>query len=320
MARSISSKYAKLAQKYRLGIPDKKISFLSSRQLTVPTWLSSIKVLLALFLGFFCSALGLYLIIHTTVVSAIWWTWPWTLATASIPLLFGHFIHVIGKKHLFFLNTLAVILSLCAVTLYTTLSQRGVTSIDPNLYLLDGSFLLVFAAFLFWRCHQALSQPLTLLLCTEGCIVIYQWKRIQVLHWDNVTSVWNTPLSTRYLCKNGKNFTIAHHWPNAIMAREILSGKVLRHIRLQATEMFASGAIIPFGACALSQKGISDGVQMFPWNNIRECEYMDNGVALIGKDTSRLAHFSMTDLPNIAVFVALVNTIAHEHITPHVLL
>jgi hypothetical protein len=246
--------------------------------------------------------------------------WLWILTAISIPLLFGYGMHVMKKKRLAFLNTLAVLLSLCIVTLYTSTFQRGNTSIDSSLYLLDGFSLQVLAIFLFWRCYQSLKQPLTLLLCTEGCIVVYQWKHIQVLHWNAVVSVWNTPVSTKFVCKNGKKVTIAHHWPNATVAREILSGKALRHIRFHVTETFASGAMVPFGACALSQEGVFDGIQTFSWNTIRECEYTDSEVMLIGKDMSCLARFSIANLPNIAVFVSLVNAIAQDRRMPQMLL
>jgi hypothetical protein len=314
MARLISSKDAELARKYCIGIPDKKISFISSRQLISPAWLSDIKTFLTLLFGFCCCGIGLYLLMHTTMIHDTWSAESWilTLVVASVPLLFGYVMQLLGKKCLVSFNMFAALIGLCMMTLYTSISHKGSIAIDPSLYLLDGLFLNTLAIFLLWRCYQALKHPLALLLYTEGCIVVYQWRRIQVLRWDSVTSVWNTPLSTRFICKNGVKLTIAHHWPKAIVAREIICGKVLRHIRLNAAEMFASGATVPFGTCTLSQKGIFDGVQTFPWNNIYECEYMDNGVALIGKDRSRLAHVSTTNLPNIAVFVALVNTIAHD--------
>ena len=238
-----------------------------------------------------------------------------TLAVASVPLFFGYVMQLMGKKCLVSFNMFAALIVLCVMTLYANISHKGYTSVDPYLYLLDGFFLQTLAIFSLWRCYQALKHPLAMLLCTEGCIVVYQWGRIQTLRWDSVTAVWNTPLSTRFACKNGTKLTITHHWPKAVVAREIICGKVLRHIRLHAMEKFEAGATVPFGSCTLSQRGIFDGVQTFPWDNIYECEYMDNGVALIGKDKSRLAHVSTTNLPNIAVFVALVNSIAHDPTT-----
>jgi hypothetical protein len=315
VARLISSKDAELARKYRLGIPNKKVSFVPSCQATVPIWLSESKASLALVCGLCFASLGLYLDIHTTLLHQNWTIWLWTFLASCFPLTIWYSAQTRGKRSLVLFNACAVVISLCIITLYKVFFSSFNEIIDPSLSLLDGLCLQGLGYLLCWRYYKFITQPRSILLCTEGCFVAYPWNRVHILHWQNVTDLWTTPLKTRVVCKNGSQFSIAHSLPNAHIVREMIFAKVSRYIRLTIMDRYESGALVHFGPYALSQQGVFDGIQTFPWHVIHECEYTHDKVALIGHDASYLTYFPIVNLPNAAVFVAIVNTIAQSHTT-----
>lgn len=262
-----------------------------------------------------CCTGGLLLILSITLANNAWWIWPAPLLALLPPITLGFIVQRSNKKYLAACNILATTFSIGGITLYITLFPSAQPIINTTIYLLAGFFLLIATCFLIWKYAHILLQPISILLCTEGCVIFYRWGRIQVLHWNNITTLWQTTTYTRLVCQDGTRFTIEHHWPNASATRSIIANKVVRRIRLRTMEQLEVGQAVPFGPYTLSQQGITVGSTTWTWGNIHECEYMNNSVALIAHDHTRIAHFPTTRLPNIAVFVAMVNTIAREHLT-----
>jgi len=137
--------------------------------------------------------------------------------------------------------------------------------------------------------------------------------KTHAIHWDSVTTFWEGKNSAKIICNNGIKLTISYQWPNGIAARDLIYGKVFRHIRARALSAYEAGESVNFGKFTVSQLGISNGARLFPWDGIRECEYMEDGVALIGNDDSYLDLVSSRVLPNAVVFVSLVNAIIKSH-------
>lgn len=179
--------------------------------------------------------------------------------------------------------------------------------------ILVGIFLQLIGLTMVRSGYNAIVGLSSVLICTDGCLAIARTDRIHVVHWDRVTTFWEGRNNAKIICDDGTKLTINYQWPNGIAARDLIYGKVFRHIRARALSTYEAGEPVTFGKFTVSQLGISNGTRLFLWDRVRECEYRENGVALIGNDDSYLDLVSSRVLPNAVVFVSLVNAIVKSH-------
>jgi hypothetical protein len=311
--RYFSSKDHELAQKYSLGIPIRKYRFNPTHSLYTNT-LSPLANLAALWLLSILSiGIGLYLDISTTIEAHVYWMWPWILTAALVPTVFGLTVHRMGHKRLARLNCIATILSFFLVTLYNIFSLTKNSSMHYIASIIVGIFLQFIGLILLWIGYNAIVGLSSVLICTDGCLAMTRTNRVHAVRWDSVTAFWEEKNSAKIICDNGTKLTISYRSPNGIVARDLIYGKVFRHIRARALSTYEAGEPVTFGKFTVSQLGISNGTRLFLWDRVRECEYMENGVALIGNDDRYLDLVSSRVLPNTVVFVSLVNAIVKSH-------
>jgi len=311
--RYISSKDHKLAQKYSLGIPIRKHRFHSTHSFYTNTLFPFVKVVIIWLLSIVGIGIGFYLDISTTIESRVEWIWPWILAAVAVPTLFGLIVHRMGYKRLARLNSAASIISFFLVTLGNSILFVQNLSAHPIAEILIGLFLQCLGLITLWIGYNAIAGLSSVLICTDGCLAITRLYRIHTVHWDSVSAFWDGKNSAKIVCDDGTKLTISYQWPNGVAARDLIYGKVFRHIRARALNAFEAGEPVAFGKFTVSQLGISNGTRLFPWDGVRECEYMEDGVALIGNDDSYLDLVSSRMLPNAVVFVSLVNAIVKSH-------
>ncbi len=307
--RSFSSKDHDLAQKYGLGIPIRKYRFHSPHLFYTNTFSPFVNLAGMWLLSTLGIGIGLYLDISTTIKAHVYWLWPWILTGASVPILFGLTVRYMGHKWLARLNYAATILSFFLVTLYNTLFFTQNLSMRYISCILIGLFLQFLGLIILWIGYNAIVGLSSVLICTNGCLAIARTKRIHAVHWDGVTAFWEGRNSAKIICDNGIKLTINYQWQNGVAARDLIYGKIFRHIRARALSAYEAGEPVTFGKFTVSQLGISNGTRLFLWDKVRECEYRENGVALIGNDGSYLDLVPSRMLPNAVVFVSLVNAI-----------
>jgi hypothetical protein len=308
-----SSKDRKLAQKYGLGIPIRKYQFHSPHLFYTNTPSPFVKLAGMWLMSVLGIGLGLYLDILTTIKARVYWMWPWILTGALVPILFGLTAHHMGQKRLARLNCAATIVSFFLVTLYNTLFFTKNLSMHYISSILIGIFLQFIGLTMLRSGYHAIVGLSSVLICTDGCLAIARTDKIHAIHWDGVTTFWEGRNSAKIICDDGTKLTINYQWPNGIAARDLIYGKVFRHIRARALSAYEAGEPVTFGKFTVSQLGINNGTHLFLWERIRECEYRENGVALIGNDNSYLDLVSSRVLPNAVVFVSLVNAIVKSH-------
>jgi len=240
--------------------------------------------------------------------------WPWMLTAIAVPTLFGLIVHRMGYKRLARLNSAATIVSFFLVTLCNSLFFAKNPLILPITYILIGLFLQCVGLIILWVAHNTIVGLSSVLICTDGCLATNRMYRVHAVHWDCVSAFWEGRHNAKIVCDDGTKLTISYQWPNGVAARDLIYGKVFRHIRARALSAYEAGEPVAFGKFTVSQLGISNGTHLFPWDGIRECEYMEDGVALIGNDDSCLDLVSCRVLPNAVVFVSLVNAIVKSRV------
>lgn len=311
--RYFSSKDHKLAQKYNLGIPIRKYQFHPTQSFYTNTLFPFVKVAAIWLLSIVSLGIGLYLDILTTIEARMYWIWLWILTAISMPTLFGLTIHRMGYKRLARLNCTAIIISFFLVTLYTIFFFANNLLMHPVASILIGLFLQFIGLVTLWRGYHAIAGLNSVLICTDGCLALTRMYRAHIVHWDTVTAFWEGRNSAKIVCDDGTKLTISYQWLNGVAARDVIYGKVFRHIRARALSTYEAGELVTFGKFTVSQLGISNGTHLFPWEDVRECEYREDRIALIGNDDSYLDLVSSRVLPNAVVFVSLVNAIVKSH-------
>lgn len=310
--RYISSKDHTLAQKYSLGVPIRKYWFHPIHSFYTNPFSSFVKVAIIWLLSIVSIGAGLYLDISITIEARVEWMWPWMLTAVSVPTLFGLIVHRMGHKRLARLNSAATIVSFFLVTLCNSLFFAQNSLMPPITYIFIGLFLQYVGLIILWAAYNAIAGLSSVLICTDGCLTISRMYRVHAVHWDCVSALWDGRHSAKIVCDDGTKLTISYQWPNGVAARDLIYGKVFRHIRARALSAYEAGEAVAFGKFTVSQLGISNGTRLFPWDSIRECEYREDGVALISNDDSYLDFISFRELPNAVVFVSLLRSPRYE--------
>ena len=304
-----SPKDLTVAQKYSLGIPIRKYQFHPTHSFYTKSPFLFAKIAIISLLSIVGVGVGLYLDISTTIETRVEWIWPWILIALSVPALFSLIAHRMGHKRLARLNCISAIVSASFVTLCNILFFAPDSPTHPIVSILIGIFLQCFGTIILGAQYNAIADLSSVLICTDGCLAISRMQRVHAVHWDGVSNFWDEKHSVKIVCDDGTKLTISYQWPNGVAARDLISGKVFRHIRARAMSAYEAGEPVGFGKFTVNQFGVSNGTRLFPWDGIRECEYMGDGVALIGNDDSYLDLVSSRMLPNAVVFVSLVNAI-----------
>lgn len=298
-----------LARKHHLGVVTRKFYFDPPRPFTFATLFLVARFIIFLLLGLSLLSYGFYLSAVTAVAHNFFHLWPWIFIGLALPASLELFVYVRGNRRLLSLNGVSCILALLIITLW-----RGVFfSLSPNAdslsFLLSGLFLLIVGLIVLGSALYSAPLSRWILICADGCIFVNKFQRSKVIRWDQITSVHMGKGFARIRCSNGTMLKLHTTWANSNTVQHLVYAKAFRYLLTRAKATYQAGEPVSFGRFTVSQHGIYNGKQLFPWAQLRSCEYIDSGLALISKDNSCLDLAYLSQLPNATVFMELINLI-----------
>ena len=309
MAQQVFPQDHLLARKHHLGVPTRKFYFNPPRGFTSGTFLRVIRFALALLMGMFVIGYGLYLDVAITLSHQLLWVWLWFLAALALPVIFGIVVHLRSDKRLIILNMVSCILALLVVTLWKGIVFSLGLQPGPLSSFLSGLFLQIVGSLILVAALYFAPLAHWILICADGCIFTNKFQRSKVIRWDQIISVHLGKGFARIVCSNGTTLKIHSTWANSGTVQHLVYAKAFRYLLTRAKAIYQSGEPVTFGRFTVSLRGVYNGKQMFPWTQLRSCEYIDSGLALISKDDTCLDLAYLSQIPNATVFVELVNLV-----------
>lgn len=309
MAQQVFPQDHLLARKYHLGVVTRKFYFDPPRPFTSATFFLVTRFVVSLLLGFSILSYGLYLDGVAIISHYFIWGWPWILTALGLPAGLGFFMHLRGNKRLVSLNVMSCILALLIATLWRGVFFSLGPQADPLSSLLSGLFLQIIGFMIVWGALYFAPLSRWILICADGCIFMNKFQRSKVIRWDQITSVHLRKGFARIVCSSGTTLNLHGTWANSSTVQHLVYAKAFRYLLTRARATYQAGEPVPFGRFTVSQDGIYNGKQLFPWTQLRSCEYIDSGLALISKDDTCLDLAYLSQLPNATVFMELINLV-----------
>ncbi|GCE17919.1 DUF6585 family protein [Dictyobacter kobayashii] len=309
MANHILPQDHLIAKKYNLGVPTRKFRFDSPHYFSSRPFILFAELFVVALLGLFCITCGSILAISATITYSLYNAWLWMMGMASIPMLFGWMMHRRGNRRLFTLNIFCGISSLLLVSLGSYLATIRTMPPDPLAYVFGGLFLSVAGLIIVSVAICFLPLSRSILICTDGCLFINKLQCRRVIRWEQITSMRLGKGFARIVCSNGSSLKLQRTWANSTTVQHIIYGKAFRYLFARARSSYHSGEPVPFGRFTVTWQGIDNGQQLFRWEQLRTCVYIDSGLALISIDDTCLDLTYLSQLPDATVFVELVKYI-----------
>ncbi|WP_126595304.1 DUF6585 family protein [Dictyobacter aurantiacus] len=309
MANHILPQDHLLAKKYKLGVPTRKFRFdfshsFSSRDLILFAELTVVAIL-----GLCCFTCGFILTISATITYHLSTAWLWILAMLAVPAIAGWIMYRHGNQRLLALNVFGTIASLLPVFLGSYLVMMHATPPDPAAYIFGGLFLCItgFIATVVALYFMPLSR--SIMICTDGCLFIDKLQRRRIIRWEQIISIRSDKGCARIVCSNGSSLKLRSSWANSTAVQHIICGKAFRSLFARARSAYYSGEPVLFGRFTVNWEGIDNGQQLFHWEQLRACAYVDSGIALISVDDTCLDVSYLSQVSDASVFVELVKYI-----------
>lgn len=309
MANHILPQDHLLAKKYKLGVPTRKFRFDFPHSFSSRTFILFAELIVVAILGLFCLTCGSILSISATVTYGLYHTWLWILTIIAIPVMTGWMMYQRGNRRLFVLNLLSAIGSLLLVFLGGYLVMIRATPLDPVAYIFAGLFLCVAGLIIIVIAIYFMPLSRSIMICTDGCLFIDKLQRRRIIRWEQITSMRSDKGFARIICSNGSSLKLRSTWANSTTVQHIIYGKAFRHLFARARSSYHSGEPVQFGRFTVTWQGIDNGQQLFRWEQLRTCAYIDSGLALISVDDTCLDVTYLSQLPDATVFVELVKYI-----------
>ena len=309
MAQHVFPQDHLLARKHHLGVVTRKFYFDPPRRFTSATFFLVARFLPLLLLGLSLLTCGLYVDEVTLLAHTFPRFWPWFFIGLAFPACLGFFLHIRGNKRLLSLNIVSSILALLIITLWRGVFFSLGPKADPLSILLSGLFLQGVGLIILGSALYLAPLSRWILICVDGCIFVNKFQRSKVMRWDQITSVHMGKGFSRIVCSNGTTLNLHASWANSNAVQHLVYAKAFRYLLTRSKAMYQAGEPVSFGRFTVSQDGISNGKQLFPWTQLRSCEYIDSGFALIDKDDTCLDLAYLSQLPNATVFIELINLI-----------
>ncbi|GCE25748.1 hypothetical protein KDA_12320 [Dictyobacter alpinus] len=306
MANQIVHQDHLLAKKYNLGVPTRKFNF-NSRRYSLPRMVLLFAELLLIALsGLFCIASGCILLISTTFTYNLFTTWLWLSLVSAVPIAFGWIMYRQGNRRLFMLNIMSCILSLLLVTAVDYWFNTHPAHLDPIAYLFGGLCLIVTGSLMSFLSLYFLPLLRSVLICTDGCLFMQTLQPHKVVRWEQIASFRLGKGFARIICSDGTSMKLRRTWAHSSTVQHLIYGKAFRHLFARARSSYNSGESVGFGRFTVTWQGIHNGRQLFPWDQLRSCVYVDSGVALISVEDTCLDLAYLSQLPDATIFVELI--------------
>jgi hypothetical protein len=309
VAQQVFPQDHRLARKHHLGVVTRKFYFDPPRGFTPGAVLLVIRFVFTFLVGVVIVGYGLHLDVGTSISRSIIWLWLWLLVALALPAGFGLVMYLCANKRLVVLNVASCILALLVVTLWKGVFSSFGSQSSLLSSLLSGLFLQIVGLLILLV--SLYFAPLTrwILICADGCIFTNKFQYSKVIRWDQIISVHLGKGFACIVCNNGTTLKIHATWANSSTVQHLVYAKAFRHLLARARAMYQSGEPVVFGRFTVSMQGVHNSKQLFTWAQLRSCEYIDAGLALISKDDICLDLAYLSQIPNATVFVELINLV-----------
>ncbi len=222
------------------------------------------------------------------------------------------------------------ILSFSIIQIFSRIPMSPFTGLLPTLFPLFGLLFVVFALFGLISAYK--KRVLRVHIYTDGFAFLGQ-NTLEVVHWQEVRSVLHSVTQHRSTSTDSDGSTSTttsyHHtytiecWPgngvklDATFARLRELGKTIEretahYLYPNAWQEYQSGRTVMFGALSVSPQGLAYQGNILPWSALNEITMNESrGFITIKQQGAffRWANVSLSTVPNIEVFKALVNHI-----------
>ncbi|GLV57410.1 hypothetical protein KDH_42460 [Dictyobacter sp. S3.2.2.5] len=309
MANHILPQDHLLAKKYKLGVPTRKFRFDFPHSFSSHNLILFVELAVVAILGLFCFTCGSILTISATITYHLATAWLWILAMLAVPAIAGWIMYRLGNQRLFALNVLGTIASLLPVFLGSYLVMIHATPPDPAAYVFGGLFLCVAGSIIVVIALYFMPLSRSIMICTDGCLFMDKLQRRRIIRWEQITSIRSNKGCARIVCSNGSSLKLRSSWANSTAVQHIIYGKAFRYLFARARSAYYSGEPVLFGRFTVSWEGIDNGQQLFQWEQLRACAYIDSGIALISIDDTCLDVSYLSQVSDASVFVELVKYI-----------
>lgn len=162
-------------------------------------------------------------------------------------------------------------------------------------------------------------------------IVRAKGRQTETIRWDQIDAIWIKLIRQRYYIGlagvfasalassrrtqrmtvrriDGTNFKFTNMLRGHVQLMQNLEQVVMKLHMPRAIAAFQSGQVIPFGPLSVGRQGMGNGRETIPWNELQNVEvkrgYLQ--VKRVGK-TFNWANVNVSKIPNLLVFVSLVN-------------
>ncbi|GER87123.1 hypothetical protein KDW_12850 [Dictyobacter vulcani] len=203
------------------------------------------------------------------------------------------------------MNIVCSILSLLLVTLSGYFINTFPYQ-DPDAYLFGSLFLMVVGGLMSSLALYFSPFLHSVLICTDGCLFMQTLLPRKVVRWEQIASIRLGKGFACIVCNNGTSMKLRRSWANSSTVQHLIYGKTFRYLFSRARTSYNSGDAVTFGRFTVSWEGINNGQQLFQWEQLRTCVYVDSGLALISVEDTCLDLTYLSQLPDATIFVELI--------------
>jgi Family of unknown function (DUF6585) len=158
-----------------------------------------------------------------------------------------------------------------------------------------------------WLCS------LQMVVCTEGLVRVWEGNADSI-RWDEIRELWRDRRGGYTFSRtDGTRFIINHVFLNAEELSTTIEQEVTDRLLPLIISSFQRGDTVRFGKVRVSQRGMSTGGEILPWNEMGGL--MDYGGIIAIKQKGRWrnwSYISIRETPNLCVLEALIEYMFEE--------
>ena len=183
---------------------------------------------------------------------------------------------------------------------------------------------LLLLAIPLWIVVDALrSRDIQVYVCPGGLLYQHGGKT-EAIRWDQVESCWRKVVKTssygiqtgathRYTLRrsDGATFKFNDNIGNVEALGNTIADETARTLLPRYIAAYQAGQTLPFGKISLNQQGVTNGKEWLPWSQVREIQITRGYLSFkkVGGKQGNWMGIPASQIPNVAVFMALVNSI-----------
>jgi hypothetical protein len=179
------------------------------------------------------------------------------------------------------------------------------------------SLLIAIPILMIVYCIRALTAYNLRVYLFQNGFVYSKGSQSEVIRWDQVRTVWQRVLSSRYgrvsyrytiERLDGTTFRVDTMLKNASMLGQNIQQEVTRVHMPQAIAAYNAGNALPFGPFSVNLQGFRKGNEVLPWNQVQGLLFKKGNILVKVVGSSRNgASARISSIPNCLVFIKLVD-------------